>query len=97
MADVSGRKPPPARAAPKVYTIEIKGLQFVPAQLSVLVGDIVIWRNVDIVPHTIHGTRAFDSKNLGAGQEWRLVARKMGIFHYACAYHPTMLGVLVVK
>jgi plastocyanin len=87
--------PPPW--ARRDYHITIKGLQFVPAQLEINVGDSVTWTNADIVPHTVNGTKAFDSKNLGAGQSWRFLAMKKGVFNYACAYHPTMLGVLIVK
>ena len=81
---------------PHVYTILIKDLQFVPAELRVHKGDTVIWTNTDIVPHTIKATQVFDSKNLGAGQSWQWLARRRGHFHYACAYHPTMLGTLIV-
>jgi plastocyanin len=90
----------PAASQPgtsREYHITIKGLQFLPARLEIKVGDSVTWANADIVPHTVNGTKAFDSKNLGVGQSWRLLAMKKGVFHYACAYHPTMLGVLIVQ
>jgi len=47
--------------------------------------------------NAVKATPAFDSKNLGAGQSWRFVMQKKGHFNYACAYHPSMLGVLMVQ
>jgi plastocyanin len=94
----SAAEPKPApNATPQIHTILIKGLQFIPAELQVHVGDTVIWTNADIVPHTIRASKAFDSKNLSAGQSWQWVAQKTGHFNYACAYHPTMLGTLSVQ
>ncbi len=81
----------------QTYTIVIKGSQFVPALLRLAPNDTVIWTNADIVPHTVNATKAFDSKNLAPGQSWRFVAKKKGEFNYACSYHPTMLGVLIVQ
>jgi len=89
-------KPAPI-AAPQIHTILINGLQFMPAELQVHVGDAVIWTNADIVPHTILASKSFDSKNLGPGQSWQWVPRRTGRFNYACAYHPTMLGTLSVQ
>ena len=50
-----------------------------------------------VVAQRGEGHPAFDSKNLGAGQSWRFVMQKKGHFNYACAYHPSMLGVLMVQ
>jgi plastocyanin len=87
----------PAKSTSRSYTVTIKGLEFNPSPLTVARGDTVVWRNMDIVPHTINGKSAFDSKNLAPGQTWHWVAKKKGHFKYACAYHPTMLGEVVVN
>jgi len=42
-------------AAPKTHLARIAGFQFVPNKLEVNVGDTVIWKNEDLVPHTATG------------------------------------------
>lgn len=85
------------KPAGKMHTILINGVQFQPARLEVVVGDTVVWRNEDIVPHTATAANSFDSKNLDKGQSWSYVAKQKGRIPYLCTYHPTMTGELVVK
>ena len=89
--------PADGKPAAKTYTVLIKGFAFVPAQLEVEVGDTVIWKNLDIVPHTATARKVFDSKAIDAGKSWSYVANKKGTHPYICLYHPTMAGQLSVK
>jgi len=89
--------PADAKSAGKTYTVLIKGFAFVPARLEVEVGDTVIWKNLDIVPHTATAKKVFDSKKLDTGQSWSYLPTKRGNHPYTCLYHPTMAGELVVK
>jgi plastocyanin len=91
--------PGPLDSAPagQIHTVLIKGFKFVPDKLEVQVGDTVIWKNEDIVPHTATAKKLFDSKKLDQGQSWSYVARQKGSHPYICLYHPTMTGELVVK
>lgn len=57
-----------AKAEPKTYQVEIRGMQFVPASLTVKVGDTVVWTNHDVLPHTVTAAGAFDSQAIAAGQ-----------------------------
>ena len=85
-------------AQPKTHTIEIKGMEFVPASLAVNSGDTVIWKNEDVVPHTATSTaKGFDSGGIEPGESWTYVAAKKGSFPYACSYHPTMKATLTVQ
>jgi plastocyanin len=62
------------------------------------VGDVVVWRNMDLVPHTVTAQgRQFDSGDLPPGRTWRYRVTKKGRYPYGCTYHPTMHGVLVVR
>ena len=81
----------------KAHTILIKGSQFIPNRLEVSLGDTVVWKNEDIVPHTATAEEGFDSKKLGEGQSWSFKARQTGSFPYICRYHPAMQGELIVK
>ena len=79
------------------HTVEIDGLKYSPAMLSVKRGDTVTWVNKDPFPHTVTAHGAFDSGDIPAGGRWTLVARKPGTYGYICTYHPNMKGVLKVE
>jgi plastocyanin len=81
----------------KAHTVLIKGFQFVPECLEVETGDMVIWKNQDIVPHTATAKNVFDSKQIAAGGSWRYTVTRKGNIPYICAFHPTMKAELVVK
>ena len=81
----------------KTHTIMIHGMQFIPATLVVNVGDTVIWKNEDVVPHTATADKKnFDSGGINPGMSWTYVARKRGSYSYICTYHPTMKAALAV-
>ena len=83
---------------PKTHTVTIQGMRFMPANLEVSVGDTVIWKNQDVVPHTATSARkSFDSGEIKAGASWKYVAKKAGSYAYICTYHPTMKAELVVR
>lgn len=98
---------PSARAAfaeatapegPKVHTVTIDASAFSPASLTVSPGDIVLFRNNDMFPHTATARAgAFDSREIQPGKTWRLETPKRGrLFEYYCVLHPTMKGALRV-
>jgi len=79
------------------HTVEIRGMAFHPAVLTVAVGDTVVWINRDIVPHTATGTRRkWDSGQLQQGDSGRYVASRTGRAPYTCTLHPTMTGMLII-
>lgn len=77
--------------------MEIRNFEFVPGEVTAAVGDTVVFRNLDVVPHTATAAGAFDSDSLGAAGEWRWVAPSKGHHPYICIYHPTMRGTLIVE
>ena len=90
-----------SKHAPKTYQVEIKGMQFVPAQLTVDAGDTIVWTNSDVLPHTvtsgIPSPASFDSKEIAAKATWSLTVSAAGDYAYNCSYHPTMHGQLTVR
>jgi plastocyanin len=81
-----------------VHTVIIEGMNYVPATLTVAKGDIVVWINKDLFPHTVTAANGrFDSHEIKADKSWKTVAEKAGEFGYLCTFHPTMKGTLVVK
>jgi len=88
----------PGREAPKVHTVTIDASAFSPASLTVSPGDIVVFRNNDMFPHTATARAgAFDSREIQPGKTWRLGIPKRGrLFEYYCVLHPAMKGALRV-
>ena len=85
--------------APTTHTVEIRGMAFEPAVLTVAVGDTIVWINRDIVPHTAtaSGRVKWDTGQLVQGQTGRYIAHAPGTARYVCTLHPTMHGKLIVK
>ncbi|HEY9518613.1 MAG TPA: cupredoxin family copper-binding protein [Gemmatimonadales bacterium] len=90
------RSPAPV---PRSHLIEIRGMAFQPAELTVMRGDTVVWINRDIVPHTAtaSGKRGWDTGTLNQAEPGRVVLRDAGTVHYVCQLHPTMRGTLIVR
>lgn len=87
-----------ASAGPASHSVIMDGTRFEPQELSVKVGDTVVWTNKDPFPHTATAQAGyFDSKAIAAGKSWKYRATKAGVFPYGCTLRPTMEGTLRVK
>jgi len=88
---------PTALHAVKVVTIN--HFRYDPPTLTVRAGDVVEWKNVDMVPHTattVDG-KSFDSGSIATGTSWRFTTVRKGTYEYLCTFHPNMKATLVVK
>ena len=82
----------------RVHHINIQHMMFEPAAVSVRKGDVIEWRNADIVAHTATSKqKAFDTGSLERGQSKRVVVSKRGTFPYSCRFHLTMSGTVIVR
>jgi plastocyanin len=94
---------PAGRAAAALRTsvkhpVAMEAVAFQPADLTVSVGDTIVWANKDPFPHTVTSkSAAFDSKQIEAGASWSYRARYKGDYPYVCTLHPTMSGTIHVK
>jgi plastocyanin len=86
----------PARA--QSQSVNISGLAFSPASVSVTAGGTVTWTNNDAgIPHTVTADNgSFDSGNLTTGQSFSQTFNAAGTFAYHCTIHPQMTGTVVV-
>jgi len=82
--------------APAVVQISIRNLQFSPLTIAVKKGDVIEWRNEDIVPHTATSA-SFDSGSILSGQSWRHTFTDAGEVSYVCTFHPQMKGTVIVN
>ena len=91
-AQKKGRKP-------VTHTVTLDATSFSPATLTIAPGDNVQWVNKDVIPHTATSTKAgvFDSGTLASGKSWKTTFKAAGELAYACQFHPTMKGTIVVK
>jgi plastocyanin len=82
---------------PEVHVIEMKQMQFVPAELTIEKGDTVRFINRDLVAHNITeaSKAAWSSSLLPTGKSWNFVADEN--WNYICTIHPTMKGKILVK
>ena len=86
----------PEKAIHKVYNVEIKQMQFQPAELALQKGDTVIWINHDIVTHDVteEKGKVWVSGPLAPGESWSLVVTESA--YYFCSIHVVMKGKLIV-
>jgi plastocyanin len=77
--------------------IQMKGIAFVPSQLTVKVGTKVTWTNLDSVAHNvIAADGSWSSESLNNGQTFSKIFDKTGTFQYVCSFHPGMNGTIIV-
>jgi len=78
-------------AEPRRVVVEIRGFKFVPQRPALAPGDIVVWINKDIVPHTVTAKDgSWDSDLIEVGKQWTTKITRGMATDYFCAYHPMM-------
>jgi plastocyanin len=83
---------------PVTHIVTIDGMHFDPETLTVKTGDHVMWVNKDMVPHTATAvSKIFDSQGIAADASWTYIVNKPGSYPYACEFHPSMQGTLIVQ
>ena len=86
------------RPRPRTHTVNMEGMVFQPASITVTEGDAIVWVNNDLVPHSATSADAgFDSQVIAARASWRHVMDRKGDFAYICSFHPTMKAELHVR
>lgn len=93
--------------------VQMRGLRFEPAEVTVGVGQPVTWRDAEDVAHTVttgrytvgaDGLRTSEAKDGkvdkrvdGAGTTVTYAFGAPGRYQYLCTYHPGMNGVVAVR
>ena len=77
---------------------------YLPADITISIGDTVQWNNVDKAAHTVSGgnpadgpSGVFDSSLLMAGLEYSFTFNDAGNYDYFCMVHPWMTGSVTVN
>ena len=73
------------------------GMAFSPENLTINVGDTVVWTNNDDGPHTVTADDdQFNSGNMDEGATWSYTFTEAGTYDYYCSYHGSMTGTVTV-
>lgn len=81
-----------------VNSVSVGDNFFQPGSITVQAGSAVEWTNAGNLPHTATASNnSFDSGMLKNGQSFSQVFEVAGTFSYVCAFHPEMVGAVVVE
>ena len=87
-----------AGVPPGATTVNMKNTAFVPADLTIKVGQTVAWVNQDSTQHdVVANDGSFKSPLLDTNQVFTFTFTKAGSFPYYCAVHPQMQGTVTVQ
>lgn len=80
------------------HTVQIKGMKFNPARLSVAVGDTITFTNGDSSRHTATALDgSFDTGRLAVGKRATVKIVAAGKHDFKCTIHPSMKGSVTAK
>jgi plastocyanin len=86
-----------ADAAPaRTHRIEMANMRFGPVPAGIRAGDVIIWINRDVIPHTATARDGGFDVDLPPRQSRRMTVRRAGSMAFYCRYHPGMRGTLAV-
>jgi plastocyanin len=91
----------PRAMAAQPISVSIEDLTFVPAQLSVTVGTMVVFVNRDRLPHSVVGTLGEKEQFRSDGQldqdeSFAVVLDEPGLIEVSCGIHSRMRAKLIV-
>ncbi len=90
--------PTPSPGQHNTYNVAVQNFAFTPADLSIKVGDTVVWTNSDSASHTVVSDSGSEisSSSLSTGQTYSHTFSSTGTFNYHCSIHPSMKGQITV-
>lgn len=79
--------------------VNMKNIQYVPAQITVKRGEKITWTNTDSVAHTVTAQKGatFDSGTLDVGSSFSFTPKNAGAIAYVCQIHPNQKGTITVQ
>lgn len=94
-----GDAAPESAASSAPGGVAIVDFTFVPAAVTVQVGQAVTWTNQDDTAHTVTSKESgpLDSGDLAGGEMYESTFDTPGSYPYLCTIHPYMTGTVEVK
>ena len=94
----AGNAPQTPFVAQGNVTVDMRGFEYFPRDLTINAGDAVTWKNSDNVPHTAtENDKAWDTGVIGKDDESSLTFDAPGQYEYYCTIHPSMKARLTVR
>ena len=94
----AGNAPQTPFVAEGDVTVDMRGFEYFPRDLTVNAGSTVTWTNSDNVPHTAtEKDKAWDTGVVGKNGESSLTFDTPGEYEYYCTIHPSMKADLKVR
>jgi plastocyanin len=85
-----------AAAEPRVHTVSMASMRFGAMPAGIRPGDVILWVNRDVVPHTATARDGSFDVVLAARESRRMRVTRAGTFAVYCRYHPGMRATLAV-
>lgn len=83
---------------PVTHEVVITKFKFVPARLSAKPGDVIVWTNNDVAPHTATALdKAWDTGTIKSGQSKSVSVSQAMAGAYLCRFHPQMKADLAIN
>lgn len=80
------------------HTVTIDGLKYSPAELTVEVGDTVVWKMASGgMPHDVVANDGLFASELMTEGEFSHTFTEPGVIDYHCTPHPPMVGTITVE
>ena len=84
----------PEAAGPGVHVVAMANMRFGPVPAGIKAGDVILWVNRDMVPHTATARDGSFDIELQARQSRRMRVTRAGTFAVYCRFHPAMRATL---
>jgi plastocyanin len=89
---------PSTSTPPAANTVAMAGNTFSPSSLTVPVHTTIAWNNNSSITHTsTSDVGIWNTGNIPAGSTAHTTFDSLGAFHYHCAIHPGMTGIITVQ
>jgi len=94
----AGNSPQTPFVATDDVTVEIRGFEYFPRNLTIEVGAAVTWTNYDNVPHNAtEDDKAWETETIRENESSTLTFSEPGEYEYYCTIHPSMKASLTVR
>ena len=74
------------------HEVQMRSVSFAPRELTIHLGDTVLFKNADIVRHNATRREVFETGDLKSGESYSWVPADTGRFRYQCTIHNRMRG-----
>ncbi len=82
----------------ETISVNIKSFKFHEAEITIAVGDTIVWLNQDRARHTATARDgSFNTGTLRKGVSGEVLFSQAGTYEYICTFHRNMKGIVVVK